>query len=147
MEKRCKKCKGKKVTRDRKKLEVAIDKGAPHGEQYTIHGEGDCVPDVEPGDVIVVVAVRKNKIFTRKGADLYMDKEITLLDSLTGVNFTIMHLDGRIIRIQNGPGQVIKPNDTMTVEGLGMPFHKTSYKNGNLFITFNIKFPDTVDKA
>jgi DnaJ family protein A protein 2 len=92
-----------------------------------------------------VIAVRKNKIFTRKGADLFMDKEITLLEALTGVNFTIMHLDGKIIRITNPSGQVIKPNDVMTCEGLGMPFHKTSYKNGNLFITFSIKFPDHID--
>jgi len=99
MEKRCKVCKGKKVSRDRKKLTVDIDKGSPNGEQYTLHGEGDCVPEVEPGDVIVVVKIRQNKIFSRKGADLYMEKEISLLDALTGVNFTIMHLDGRICRI------------------------------------------------
>lgn len=146
MAKRCKTCKGKKVVRDKKKLELEVDKGTPHGENYTISGEGDCVPDVDPGDVIVVVGVRKNKIFTRKGADLYMDKEISLLEALTGVNFTIMHLDGRIIRITNPPGQVIKPNDMMTCEDLGMPFHKTPYKYGNLFITFNIAFPDKISQ-
>ena len=32
MEKRCKKCKGKKVIRDKKKLTVEIDKGAPDKE-------------------------------------------------------------------------------------------------------------------
>ena len=32
MEKRCKICKGKKVVRDKKKLGVEIDKGAPNGE-------------------------------------------------------------------------------------------------------------------
>lgn len=41
MAKRCKVCKGKKVIRDKKKLEVEIDKGTPHGENYTISGEGD----------------------------------------------------------------------------------------------------------
>lgn len=35
----------------------------------------------------------------------------------------------------------------MTIEGLGMPFHKTNYKYGNLFITFTIKFPDTLSDA
>lgn len=25
-----------------------------------------------------------------------------------------------------------------------MPFHKTNYKHGNLFITFKIKFPDSI---
>lgn len=145
MEKRCKTCKGKKVKRDRKKLSVDIDKGSPNGEQFTVHGEGDCVPGVEPGDVIAVIKIRPNKMFSRKGADLYMDKEITLLEALTGVDFTIMHLDGKIIRIKGEPGQIIKPNSMMTCEGLGMPFHKTPYKQGNLFITFIVKFPDTVN--
>lgn len=104
MAKRCKTCKGKKVVRDKKKLSVDIDKGSPNGEQFTIHGEGDCVPGVEPGDVIVIIKIRPNKIFQRKGADLYMDKEVTLLESLTGVDFTIMHLDGKVIRIQGEPG-------------------------------------------
>ena len=99
MEKRCKTCKGKKVKRDRKKLKVEVDKGSPNGEQFTIHGEGDQVPEVEAGDVIVVIKIRPNKIFSRKGADLYMEKEISLLDALTGVNFTIMHLDGRLVRV------------------------------------------------
>lgn len=84
-------------------------------------------------------------MFTRKGADLYYDKEITLLEALTNVDFTIMHLDGRMIRVQNEAGKVIKPNSTMTCEGLGMPFHKTPYKFGNLFINFKIKFPESLE--
>lgn len=76
-----------------------------------------------------------------------MSKDITLLEALTGVDFTIMHLDGRVVRVQSKPGQVIKPNSVMTCEGLGMPFHKTSYKFGNLFINFNVKFPDSVSQA
>ena len=35
----------------------------------------------------------------------------------------------------------------MTCEGLGMPFHKTPYKFGNLFILFKIKFPDNVNQG
>jgi DnaJ-class molecular chaperone len=33
----------------------------------------------------------------------------------------------------------------MTCEGLGMPFHKTPYKFGNMFVTFKVKFPDSVN--
>lgn len=140
-------CKGKKVKRDKKKIQQEVDKGSPNGEQFVVHGEGDCVPEVEPGDVIIVIKVRSNKIFARKGADLYMEKEVSLLESLTGVDFTIMHLDGRIIRIQGEKGKCVKPGSTMTCDGLGMPFHKTSYKYGNLFITFKVKFPDTVSAS
>jgi len=53
-------------------------------------------------------------------------------------------LDGREIRIKNAPGEVVKPNQIKTVEGMGMPFHKTPYKHGNLFINFKIKFPPQV---
>ena len=76
-----------------------------------------------------------------------MDKEISLLEALTQVDFTIMHLDGKIVRIQGKKGQCIKPGSTMTCEGLGMPFHKTPYKFGNLFINFKIKFPEKIDPS
>lgn len=95
MAKRCKVCKGKKVKRDSKTLNVEVDKGSPDGEQFTLHGEGDCVPDVEPGDVIAVIKIKEHKLFKRKGADLMIDKEISLLEALTGVDMTITHLDGR----------------------------------------------------
>lgn len=145
MEKRCKACKGKKVKRDKKTVKVEMDKGSPNGEQFVVHGEGDEVPEVEPGDVVVVIKIRPNKIFQRKGADLYLDKEITLLQALTGVDFTFVHLDGRTVRVKGKEGEVIKPGQTMTCEGLGLPFHKTPYKFGNLFITFKIAFPTTVN--
>ena len=41
---------------------------------------------------------------------------------------------------------IIKPNTLMTVEGLGMPYHKTPYKYGNLFINFKIKFPEKLNE-
>ena len=97
--------------------------------------------------MIAIIKIRANKIYQRKGADLHLEKEISLLEALTGVDFTIMHLDGRMVRIQNESGQVIKPNSTMTCEGLGMPFHKTPYKFGNLFVTFKVQFPEQVDQA
>ena len=99
MAKRCKVCKGKKVTRNSKTLQVEVDKGSPDGEQFTLHGEGDCVPDVEAGDVIAVIKIKEHKTFKRKGADLLMDKEITLLEALTGLDMCITHLDGQQKRI------------------------------------------------
>jgi len=74
-----------------------------------------------------------------------MEKEIPLLEALTGSEFAITHLDGRKIRIKNNPGEVLKHDDIKVVEGLGMPFHKRVYNYGNLFIHFKVKFPDTLD--
>ena len=54
------------------------------------------------------------------------------------------HLDGRKIKIKNKPGEVIKPDEIKTVEGHGMPYHKSPYKFGNLFIVFKVTFPETL---
>lgn len=51
------------------------------------------------------------------------------------------HLDGTKIRIQNKPGEVIKPDDIKTVAEKGLPFHRTSYKFGNLYVVFKVSFP------
>jgi DnaJ family protein A protein 2 len=73
-----------------------------------------------------------------------LEKEITLLQALTGVDFVLTHLDGRKIRIKNKAGEVIKPEEIKTVEGHGMPYHKAPFKFGNLFIVFKVTFPDTL---
>ena len=78
---------------------------------------------------------------------MLLEKEITLQEALTGVDFVITHLDDRKIRIKNKPGEVIKPDDIKTIENHGMPFHKQPYKFGNLFIIFKLKFPDTLTPA
>ena len=143
---RCKECKGKKVKKDVKIFDVEVDKGAPHGEKYTIFGEGDQIPDAEAGDVIIVVDIQPHETFKRKGADILMEKHISLIDALTGVDFTVTHLDGKKFRVQSEPGDVIKPNSLMTLRELGLPFFKTPYKNGHLFILFKVDFPDRIKK-
>jgi DnaJ family protein A protein 2 len=144
---KCKTCDGKKVTKEKKIIEVQIDKGAPNGEKYVFHGEADEYPGIEPGDVVIQVEEEAHKSFKRRGADLLMEKEISLLEALTGVDFVLTHLDGRLIRIKNKPGEVIKPDDIKTVENFGMPYHKQPYKFGNLFVVFKVTFPDKLEKA
>jgi DnaJ homolog subfamily A member 2 len=77
---------------------------------------------------------------------LLIEKEITLLQALTGVDFVITHLDGTKLRIQNTPGEVIKPEDIKTIADKGLPFHKQTYKNGNLFVVFKVSFPTMLAK-
>jgi len=92
--------------------------------------------------VIIVAQEQPHKKFKRKGADLLMEKSISLLEALTGVDFVMTHLDGTKIRIKNDPGEVIKPDDLKTVIGKGLPFHKKAYEFGNLYIIFKVTFPE-----
>jgi DnaJ homolog subfamily A member 2 len=121
---KCKTCSGGKVIKEKKVIEAQIDRGAPNNEKYIFHGEADEYPGIEPGDVVIVVEEQPHKVFKRKGADLMVEKEISLVEALTGVDFVLTHLDGKKIRIKSKPGEVIKPDDLKTVEGHGMPYHK-----------------------
>lgn len=142
---KCPDCKGEKVKRLPKTLEVDIDKGAPDGKRYLFAGESDEVPGVEAGDVVVEILVQKHKKFQRKGADLVYNADITLLEALTGFEILVEHLDGRKIIVKNKPGEIIKPGVLKTVKECGMPFFDAPYKFGNLYINFNIVFPEKLD--
>jgi len=47
-------------------------------------------------------------VFKRQGADLLMTKEITLVESLTGVDFILETLGGKKISIKSEYNQVVK---------------------------------------
>ena len=144
---KCQVCKGKKVKKEKKIIEAQIDKGSPNEAKYTFHGEADQYPGQEPGDVIIVVQEQPHKKFKRKGADLLFEQKITLVEALTGVDFVLTHLDGSKIRIKNEPGHVIKPDDLKTIPEKGMPFHKSPFRFGNLFVKFTVIFPDSIPVA
>ena len=139
---KCKECKGKMVKNIKRKIGIDIDKGVPDGHRYTMGGEGDEYPEIETGDLVVEVFLDKHKDFIRRGADLVYKTEISLLEALTGVKIAITHLDGRRILIYTEPGEIIQPEKLKTVTELGMPFFNSPYRFGNLYIDFQIAFPD-----
>ena len=71
---RCKDCKGRKVVQDKKVLEVHVDKGMVDGQKIVFSGEGDQIPGVTPGDVVIVLderphgASRRSHVRTQKPA-------------------------------------------------------------------------------
>jgi len=143
-EDKCTACHGQKVNRESKTLKILLDKGAPDGKRYTFEGESDEQPGYDPGDVIIEIRIKKHKIFERSGADLTMKADISLLEALTGFQLQITHLDGRKVFIKSKKGEIIKPGMMKTVKECGMPFFDHPTRFGNLYIKFNIKFPNSL---
>ncbi|BFZ12603.1 hypothetical protein BsWGS_15642 [Bradybaena similaris] len=139
---RCVECKGKKVCSETKILEVHVDKGMRDGQKIPFRGEGDQQPGVEPGDVIIILQQKEHELFTRKDSDLIMQRSISLTEALCGFHFVIKHLDGRDLVIRNQPGEIISPGKLKMVPDEGMPQHRNPYEKGNLYINFNIDFPE-----
>jgi len=61
----------------------------------------------EAGDVVFIVSQEKHKVFKRRGADLLMTKEITVIESICGVNFVVDFLDGSKFNVVSQDGQII----------------------------------------
>ncbi|ANZ75650.1 BA75_01934T0 [Komagataella pastoris] len=137
---RCKACSGKKITNERKILEVNIERGMRHGQKVVFSGESDQAPDVIPGDVIFVVDEKPHKDFSRKGDDLYYEAKIDLLTALAGGELAIKHISGEYLKITIIPGEVISPGSVKVIVNKGMPVRKSS-SYGNLYVKFEIDFP------
>uniref|UniRef100_A0A7S0T5D9 Uncharacterized protein n=1 Tax=Erythrolobus madagascarensis TaxID=708628 RepID=A0A7S0T5D9_9RHOD len=144
---RCTNCKGQKVVKERKVLEVFIDPGMQDGQRITFSGEADEEPGCLPGDVIIVVQQQPHTLFERRGRNLVITREIPLVDALCGVEFGIKHLDGRDLVIRSAPGEVIKSDAIKAVAGEGMPTWKSPFDKGYLFVKFNVAFPPSIAPA
>lgn len=139
---RCRECNGKKVTQEAKILEVPVDKGMQHDQKIPFRGEGDQMPDVEPGDVIIVLQQKEHEFFTRKGSDLLCSYTLGLTEALCGFNICIKHLDGRDLMLKNPPGSVIEPSAVRIIYNEGMPKYRNPFDKGDLYVKFEIKFPE-----
>lgn len=138
---RCKECKGKKVTQQNKVLEVHVDKGMKDNQKIPFRGEGDQLPDVEPGDVIIVLQTQDHELYKRDGEDLLCSYTVSLSEALCGFQFTLKQLDGRDLLIKHPPGQVIHPGSMRAVKGEGMPVYRNPFDKGDMIITFEVTFP------
>lgn len=139
---KCPKCKGKKVLNETKILEVHIEKGMRENQKIFFRGEGDQQPDTQPGDVIIVLQQKPHEVFQRTGDDLIIKHEISLTEALCGFEFVVKHLDGRDLLVRHSPGEVIKPGDLKGIQGEGMPQFKNPFEKGNLYIKFDVVFPE-----
>jgi len=137
----CKSCKGQKIVEEEKTIEVPVESGCPNDHHVSFTGEGNEIPGALAGDLIIKFLVEKHPVFERKGADLFIKKNISLYEALTGVSFTVEHLDGVKVNIASSSGEIISPGSIKQLKKKGMPYYKDAMGQGNLYIEFNVEFP------
>jgi DnaJ family protein A protein 2 len=144
---KCKKCKGKKVTSEKKKLELYIPHGAKNGERIVLAGEADQAPDQEPGDIVFILQEQDHEVYDRRGNDLVAEVTITLAEALCGFSRVVIKtLDGRGLHVdhQKPANGVLKPGSTIKIPGEGMPIKRTDAK-GDLYLVVDVEFPSDDD--
>lgn len=58
--------------KERKILEVHIDRGMKDGQKIPFSREGDQEPGIEPGDIIIILDEKEHPVFRRSDLDLNM---------------------------------------------------------------------------
>merc|ERR1719162_700083 len=94
---------------EREVLEVAIQKGSPDSHKVQFREMADEHPDADTGDVNFILKEQEHALFKRKGADLFVEKTISLVEALCGFSMEVTHLDGRKLLIKTSPGEIVKP--------------------------------------
>ena len=126
---------------ERETLHAQIPKGILQGDTIILNDCGHMNEAGMKGDIRIVINVLQHALFKVEHLDLTIEKTITLKAALCGFDFEITHLNGRIFKLANKPGNVIKPGNIKTIPGLGL---EKNGESGVLKIKFNIDFPDTL---
>jgi DnaJ-class molecular chaperone len=126
---------------ERETIHAQIPKGILQGDTIILTECGHMNEAGMKGDIRIVINVLQHALFKVEHLDLTIEKTITLKSALCGFDFEITHINGRVFKLANKPGNVIKPGNIKTIPGLGL---EKNGESGTLKIKFNIEFPDTL---
>lgn len=137
----CDVCHGSGLENKSKTLEVTIPAGVDNGDRVRLSGEGEAVVGGENGDLYVEIRVQQHNLFTREGADLYMDVPISFTDAALGREIEVPTLDGRVnLRIPEGT----QSHKMFRIKGKGVTPVRTSMK-GDLICRVIVETPTSLN--
>lgn len=134
----CRDCHGTGVQEKSRTLEVSIPAGVDEGDRVRLSGKGEAGgAGVQSGDLYVEVRVKQHDIFTRQGADLYMDVPVSITDAALGKEVEIPTLDGKVkIKVSEGT----QSGKLLRVRGKGVTPVRTTMK-GDLICRIVVETP------
>jgi len=91
----CHTCHGRKQVRNTRKIKVKIPAGVDSDTQIRLTGEG--APGTNggpPGNLFVVLTVKKHEFFRRRGDDIWLDLQINMAQAALGDEVTVPTIDG-----------------------------------------------------
>ncbi|MEO7003277.1 MAG: J domain-containing protein [Ktedonobacterales bacterium] len=135
----CGVCNGTGVVERSRKLDVKIPSGVDNGSRVRVTGEGQPgVGGAAKGDLILIVAVRPDPAFERKGDDLLVTAQAPLTTAVLGGEIPVPTLDGKRVLLTLPPetqnGRVFR------LVGKGMP-KESGDGRGNLLARIEVTLP------
>jgi molecular chaperone DnaJ len=135
----CKSCGGSGLTQKKRKITVKIPAGVESGSRLKISGEGEGAPSGgTPGDLYVLIHVRKHSVFERHGNDVIMLAQISFAVACLGGEIEVPTIFGKTVKMKVPPGT---DNDHMfRLKGSGIPY-LGSYGKGDQLVKVQVAVP------
>ena len=116
---------------------VTIPKGVDEGNKLRVAGQGNPGQHGAPaGDLYLIVKMRPDKLFERKGEDLYVDLPVTFAEAALGAEVQVPTLTGKVT--MKAPAGV-QSGQQLRLTGQGMPSRSSG--TGNLFARIKVTVP------
>ncbi|WP_352400663.1 molecular chaperone DnaJ [Anaerotignum sp.] len=135
----CNTCQGAGKVRKTKKYEVNIPKGIDNGQTIRLANKGEVGENGGGyGDLLVTVYIQPDRVFVRKGFDVYCDVPISFVQAALGGEIVIKTIDGEQKHTIK-PGT--QPETVVTLRGVGIPNLRNPKVRGNQVVTLKVKIP------
>jgi len=133
----CPECRGQGIVQKTRTIEIKIPSGVDDGSRIRLSGEGEAGPG-GTGDLYILVHIKPDKKFKRRGTNLYTSEEILFTDAALGTKIDIETIDGETgtLKIPSG----IQHGEILKIRNKGMPeIHGRG--RGDLFVEIHLKTP------
>ena len=139
----CKNCSGKGRIKINKKLEVSIPAGIDDRKHIILRGQGSAGTNGGPnGDLIIEVRVKEDRIFERRGNNIYCEVPISFAEAALGAEIDIPVLGGKTEKYRIPEGT--QSGTSFTLRGKGIPDIGTKRK-GDLVLTVITETPKNLN--
>ena len=135
----CPECKGAGTVPYAKELKIKVPAGIDDGTRIRLAGEG--MPGVgggTNGDLYIFVTVREHKLYSRQGADLFVQIPVSMACAALGGSVEIPGIDGHKIEVKVAAGT--QSGQRLKIKGEGMPKIR-SVDKGDLWVEFKVETP------
>lgn len=129
--------------REDKVLTIDVKPGWKAGTKITFPREGDQSANAIAADIVFIIRDKPHPQFRRDGSDIRYTHKMTLKEALTSdTPVRIPTLTGEIVNLPIN--EIIKPNTVKLIPYKGLPHTKEPTKFGDLIVSFDIQFPNTL---
>ncbi len=139
----CDECHGSGNVKRRKALSIKIPAGVDQGSKLRIAGEGEAGEQgTRPGDLYVVVRMKKHEFFEREHNSLFCEITISIAQAALGITVEIPTLEKNEL-LQIPPGT--QTGTVFKIKGKGIK-DLNSHRKGDMLVRVNVLTPERLTK-